>query len=74
MSHFLPRRAGFIYTVIRVLSATNPCEIKDTSLHDQKVGVWCAISQIRIIGLTFFDDTVSVEHYCEVIFVKIMLP
>jgi hypothetical protein len=51
----------------RVWSAANPHEIKDTPFHDQKVGVWCAISWNRIIGPIFLDDTINSERYCEVI-------
>jgi hypothetical protein len=50
-----------------VWSATNPHEIKDAPLHDQKVGVRGAISRNRIIGPLFFDDTVNSERYCEMI-------
>jgi hypothetical protein len=47
----------------RVWSAANPSEIKDTPVHDQKVGVWRAISRNLIIGPIFFDDTINSEWY-----------
>jgi hypothetical protein len=40
----------------------------DRPLHDQKVGVWWSISQNRIIGPIFFNNTINSEHYCVVIF------
>jgi hypothetical protein len=45
---------------------TNQQEIKDTPVHDQKVGVWCGISRNRISGRIIFDGTISWESYCEV--------
>jgi hypothetical protein len=51
----------------RVWSATNPHEIKDAPLHDQKVGVWGAISRNQIIGTILFGDVINLELYCEVI-------
>lgn len=31
-------------------------------LHDQRVGVWCAIHGQKIIGAIFLYDTVNAEH------------
>ena len=31
--------------------------------HDQKVGVWCTLSRGHIIGLIFFENTITSEHY-----------
>jgi hypothetical protein len=39
----------------------------ETPLHDQNIGVRCEISRSRIIGPTFFEDTVSSERYSELI-------
>ena len=33
-------------------------------MHSLKVGVWCAISRIRIIGPIFFTQTITAERYC----------
>jgi hypothetical protein len=33
------------------------------TLHDIKVGVWCAVSARRVIGLIFFEDTVNSDRY-----------
>ena len=32
-------------------------------LHDQKVGVWCAIARSRIIVPIFFEDTINSKRY-----------
>jgi hypothetical protein len=50
-----------------ICSTTNPHEIKVTPLHDQKVGMWCTISQNWIIGSIFFDDIISLQCYYEAI-------
>jgi hypothetical protein len=51
----------------RVWSAFNPHEIMEIPLHNQRVGVFCAISRSRIIGPIFFEDTVNSERYCELV-------
>jgi hypothetical protein len=38
-------------------SSENPHEFKEMALRHQKVGVWCAISRMRITGPIFFNDT-----------------
>jgi hypothetical protein len=40
---------------IRMWSAENPHYYVEQPLHPQKIGVWAAISQRRIIGPTFFE-------------------
>ena len=47
-------------------AAENPHLLHDQSLQDQKIGVWCAVSGMRIIGLIFFDRTVNVEVYMNI--------
>jgi hypothetical protein len=32
-----------------------------------KTGVWCAVSQFRVIGSVFFEDTLNAEHYPDII-------
>jgi hypothetical protein len=70
--HILSMRHGVIYPVtatikrVAFFSAINPREINDTSLHDQKVGVWPAISRKSIINPMFFDEAINSEHYREV--------
>jgi hypothetical protein len=32
-------------------------------LHDQKIGVWCAITASRIVGPIFFENTIHSERY-----------
>jgi hypothetical protein len=34
--------------------------------------LWCTVSWNRIIGLLFFDDTISLECYCKMIFTHLM--
>jgi hypothetical protein len=41
----------------------NPHAVHKVPLHDQKVGVWCAVSGRRIIGPLFVYDTVNSERY-----------
>jgi hypothetical protein len=47
----------------RLWSSENPHEFKEMALHDLKVGVWCAISRMGIIGPIFFNDTINAERY-----------
>jgi hypothetical protein len=44
-------------------SAENPRLIYKLPLHDEKVGVWHAISACRITGPVFYDDTVNAARY-----------
>ena len=37
--------------------------IHEVRLHDQKVGVWCAVIARRVIGPIFFYDTVNSQRY-----------
>jgi hypothetical protein len=41
----------------------NPHAEHEIPLHDQKVGVWCAVSGRKIIGPIFFYDTVNSKRY-----------
>jgi hypothetical protein len=41
------------------LSATNPHQFKDTSLHDQKYGVFCAIPRNRLLGPISLEDIIN---------------
>ncbi len=36
-------------------------------LHQQKIGVWCAILRKRVVGLFFFQETLSKERYQSII-------
>lgn len=51
----------------RVWSASNPHLQLQAPLHQQKVGVWCAISRSRVVGPIFFTQTVNSEVYLEII-------
>jgi hypothetical protein len=43
----------------------NPHALFEELLHSQKVGVFCALSQRRIIGPMFFDTAVTSQVYIE---------
>jgi hypothetical protein len=43
----------------RMWSAENPHVFQEAPLHPVKIGVWIAISRRRIIGPTFFEQTVT---------------
>jgi hypothetical protein len=43
----------------RYWSAENPHMLHQEPLHDQKIGVWCAVSGNRIVGPIFFDRNVN---------------
>ena len=47
-------------------ATSNPHAINETPLHAEKVGVWCAISRLRIIGPIFFHDTVNTDRYLHI--------
>jgi hypothetical protein len=42
----------------------NPYALHEKPLHDQKLGVWFAISIRRIVGPLFFEETVNSKRYC----------
>jgi hypothetical protein len=45
--------------------AENP-HLHEQPPHDQKIGVWCAVSGMSTIGLIFFDSTVNTEVYMNI--------
>ena len=47
----------------RAWSTVNPHALFQKPLHDQKVGVWCALSRGRIIGPIFFENTITSKRY-----------
>jgi hypothetical protein len=51
----------------RIWSTENPHVLHETPLHSQKIGVWCAISRRRIVGLIFFETTVNSVVYQDII-------
>jgi hypothetical protein len=60
--------SGYInYQNSHVWPAFNLHEIMETPLLDQKVDVWCTLSQNWVIGLIFFEDTIISEHHCQLI-------
>ena len=53
----------------RTWATENHHETFEKPLHDQKIGVWCAVSRSLIIGPIFFDSTVNSDCYIKNIFV-----
>ena len=47
----------------RTWATENPHETFEKPLHDQKIGVLCAVSTSCIIGPIFFDSTVNSDPY-----------
>jgi hypothetical protein len=37
--------------------------VDEVALYDRKFGVWCAVSACKIIGHSFFKDTVYSHNY-----------
>jgi hypothetical protein len=60
----------------RIWSTDNPHAIYEKPLYAQKIGVWCAISRIKIIGPIFFTDTVTSDVYRAIIqqFIALLEP
>lgn len=52
----------------RFWAVENPHNFHKTPLHDQKAGVWCAVSAHRIIGPIFFHQTLNSARYIYYIF------
>jgi hypothetical protein len=50
----------------RYCAAENPHLVHEQPLHDQNIGVWCAVLGTRIIGPIFFDKTVNTEVYMNI--------
>jgi hypothetical protein len=49
----------------RLWGSENPHALFQEPLHSQKLGVFCAVSQQRIIGPMFFDTTLTSQVYIE---------
>lgn len=47
----------------RYWATQNPNLLFEQPLHDQKIGVWCAMTAKRIVGPIFFDTTVNTDVY-----------
>jgi len=57
--------SGYVNTQnTRLWLSENPHALHEKPLHDQKLGVWVAISRRRIVGSLFFKETVNSKHYC----------
>jgi hypothetical protein len=44
-------------------TSENPHALHESPLHNLKIGVWCALSQKKIIGPIFFDETIKTKVY-----------
>lgn len=51
----------------RIWAESNPNELVEKPLHDQKVMVWCGISAKRVFGPYFFDSTVNKDSYLDML-------
>lgn len=61
-------RTGYINARnYRFWSSNNPHVFRESSLHPQKIGVWCAVSRRRVVGPIFFTSTVTAEVYQDII-------
>lgn len=60
----------------RVWSQANPRVFRESSLHPQKVGVWCALSRRRLVGPIFFETTITAARYRDIImqFIALLEP
>ncbi len=59
---------GYVnYQNYRLWCAKNPHEFVESGLHPQKIGIWCAILQTRVVGPFFFEETVNQEVYRNII-------
>ena len=47
----------------RYWSHENPHRIHEIPLHDERIGVWCAVNGFRIIGPIFFNNTINAARY-----------
>jgi len=48
-------------------SSEIPHALHENPLHDQKLGLWVAISIRHIVGLLFFEETMNSKHYCSML-------
>ena len=48
-------------------SSENPHVIHETSLHDLKIGVWCAVSGTKIVGPIVFESTMNTDVYLHIL-------
>jgi len=50
----------------RIWASENPNAIHEEPLHSEKIGVWCGMSQRRIIGPIFFEETIKTAACMEI--------
>lgn len=51
----------------RYWSQENPHDFHELPLHDSKIGVWCAVSENRILGPIFYEETINSDRYVRLI-------
>jgi hypothetical protein len=79
MTHFTLTRHDFMCRSYvnsknsRLWSTEEPHALHQTPMHDQKICAWVAISRRRIIGPSFFRQTISSERRCDVSFAFVAL-
>lgn len=47
----------------RIWSAENPCALLGDPLHSSEIGVWSDIFWKLVVGLLFFEETITVKNY-----------
>ncbi len=48
-------------------SGEKPHEYRESTLHPEKIGMWCGMSRKRIVGPTFFTSTITGDVYQDII-------
>ncbi len=51
----------------QVRGSKNPHTFLESSLHPQKIGIWCVVSWRRVIGLFFFPEIVNAACYRQIL-------
>ena len=47
----------------RYWGANKPNFIHETPLHDEKIGIWCAVNVYCLIGSIFYETTINTQRY-----------
>ena len=49
------------------MKGDNPHPFIECPLHSEKIGVWCAMSNQRIIGPIFFEKSIDSSKYIDIL-------